>query len=154
MHRPEEMFERIVTQVLQSRGLSSTGLAAHRRERGSFAEALRFACQEVGLKPADAAPRRKRAHDEGVDILCHFGWEEDLRPGTISGTSTLAIVRCAKVPPPVPPRPVAVEYMTLVGQHDPHPGEGHGPSPRLREFDEPQSEEEDLDSMRIDSGTA
>ena len=83
MHRPEEMFERIVTKVLRTRGLSSTGLAAQRRKGGSFAAALRIACEEVGLKAApDAAPRRARAHDEGVDILCHIAWEEDLRPGT------------------------------------------------------------------------
>ena len=45
--------------------------------------ALRIACQQVGLKAApDAAPRRVWAHDEGVDVLCHLGWEEDLRPGT------------------------------------------------------------------------
>lgn len=83
LHRPEEMFERVVTKVLQARGLSSTGLAAHRRASGSFEAALRLACEEVGLKAApDAAPRRVDAHDEGVDVLCHIGWEENLRPGT------------------------------------------------------------------------
>ena len=83
MHRPDEMFERIVLKVLQARGLSSTGLAVHRRNSGSFEAALRIACEEVGLKAdPDAAPRRAGAHDEGVDILCHIGWEEDLRPGT------------------------------------------------------------------------
>ena len=83
MHRPDEMFERIVLKVLQARGLSSTGVAVHRREGSSFEAALRIACEEVGLKAdPDAAPRRARAHDEGVDILCHIGWEEDLRPGT------------------------------------------------------------------------
>ena len=82
-HRPEELFEGIVTRVLRSRGLRSTGLAAHRRKRGSFGEVLRIACQEVGLKAApDAAPRLTHAHDEGVDVLCHLAWEEDLRPGT------------------------------------------------------------------------
>ena len=82
MHRPDEMFERIVLKVLQARGLSSTGVAVHRRKGSSFEAALRIACEEVGLKAApDAAPRRARAHDEGVDILCHIGWEEDLRPG-------------------------------------------------------------------------
>ena len=83
MHRLDEMFERIVLKVLQARGLSSTGVAMHRREGSSFEAALRIACEEVGLKAdPDAAPRRARAHDEGVDILCHIGWEEDLRPGT------------------------------------------------------------------------
>ena len=43
---------------------------------------------------------------------------------------TLAIPRSACVPPPTTPRPVASEYMTLSGQHEPHPGEGRGPSPR------------------------
>ena len=27
-------------------------------------------------------PDAYMAHDEGVDLLCHLGWEEDLRPGT------------------------------------------------------------------------
>ena len=83
MHRPDELFERIVLTVLQARGLSSAGVAVHRREGSTFDEALRIACEDVGLKAdPDAAPRRTRAHDEGVDILCHFGWEDDLRPGT------------------------------------------------------------------------
>ena len=83
MHRLDEMFERIVMNVLQVRGLSSAGMAVHRREGSSFEAALRIACEEVGLKAdPEAAPRRARAHDEGVDVLCHIGWEEDLRPGT------------------------------------------------------------------------
>lgn len=83
MHRPEEMFERIVTRALRARGLSSTCLAAHRRRVGNFEAALRSACEEVGLKAApDAAPGLVNAHDEGVDVLCHIGWEESLRPGT------------------------------------------------------------------------
>ena len=82
MHRPHEMFEQIVLAVLQARGLASAGVAVRRREGGSFEEALRIACGEVGLKAnPDAAPRRVRAHDEGVDVLCHLGWEDDLRPG-------------------------------------------------------------------------
>ena len=81
--RPEALFERTVTGVLRARGLSSVGLAAVRREAGSFERALQAACERIGLKAApDAAPRRRRAHDEGVDVLCHFGWEQDLRPGT------------------------------------------------------------------------
>ena len=82
-HRPDELFERIVLTVLETRGLSSAGVAVHRRQGRSFENALRIACEAVGLKAdPDAAPRRRRAHDEGVDILCHFGWEADLRPGT------------------------------------------------------------------------
>ena len=82
-HRPHEMFERIVTKVLLTRGFLSAGLAVHRRNGRSFEEALRIACEQVRLKAApDAAPRHKLAHDEGVDILCHIDWEEDLRPGT------------------------------------------------------------------------
>ena len=37
---------------------------------------------------------------------------------------------------PPPPRPVASEYMMLSGQHEPHPGEGRGPSPRAGRIDE------------------
>ena len=81
-HRPEKMFEQIVLAVLQARGLASAGVAVHRRAGKDFAAALQIACDEVGLRAApDAAPRRVRAHDEGVDILSHFRWEEDLRPG-------------------------------------------------------------------------
>ena len=82
-HRPDEMFEQTVLTVLQARGLSSSGVAVHRRGGKSFDESLRIACEDVGLKAApDAAPKLAYAHDEGVDILCHFGWEKDLRPGT------------------------------------------------------------------------
>ena len=82
-YRPEELFEGIVTNVLGARGLRSAGLAACRRAAGSFEEALRIACRKVGLKAdPDAAPRLTHAHDEGVDVLCHLDWEEDLRPGT------------------------------------------------------------------------
>ena len=81
-HRPEEVFEQIVLRVLQDRGLLSAGVALRRREGISFVEALQIACDEVGLRAnPDAAARRVWAHDEGVDILCHFGWEENLRPG-------------------------------------------------------------------------
>ena len=81
--RPECLFEETVTNVLQERGLASVGFATLRRKCGSFEEALTTACQEIGLKAApDVAARRKRAHDEGVDVLCHLGWEPDLRPGS------------------------------------------------------------------------
>ena len=83
LHSPNEMFEDLVTRALQDRGFSSTGLAAHRRTCGSFEAALRNACDEVGLAAApNAAPRLIRAHDEGVDVLGHIGWDNDLRPGT------------------------------------------------------------------------
>ena len=80
---PAALFERTVTSVLRARGLPSVGLAAIRRGAGSFEEALRAACECIGLKAApDAAPTLAKAHDEGVDVLCHVGWEQDLRPGT------------------------------------------------------------------------
>jgi len=82
MHRPAELFERTVVKVLRARGLLSAGLAMCRRKGHSFEAALRETCQQVGLNAApDAAPRRVWAHDEGVDVLCHLDWEEDLRPG-------------------------------------------------------------------------
>ena len=46
------------------------------------------------------------------------------------GPPTLAIPRAEHVPPPVPPKPVAPGYMSLTGQHAPHPGAGLGPRPR------------------------
>ena len=80
---PEVLFERTVAGVLRARGLPTVGLAAVRRSAGSFEEALRAACKCIGLKAApDAAPTLAKAHDEGVDVLCHVGWERDLRPGT------------------------------------------------------------------------
>ena len=82
-HRPEEMFERIVMKVLRARGLSAAGLAVRRRKGKTFEAALRAACKTVGLKAApDGVTRLRHAHDEGVDVLCHLGWESDLRPGT------------------------------------------------------------------------
>lgn len=77
------LFERTVASVLCARGLPTVGLAAVRRGVSSFEDALRAACERIGLKAApDAAPTLARAHDEGVDVLCHLGWEQDLRPGT------------------------------------------------------------------------
>ena len=58
------------------------------------------------------------------------------------GPPTLAIARCACVPPPTPPQPVADEYMSLVGEHPPHPGPGCGPSPRPTQPTGLQGEEE------------
>lgn len=63
-----------------------------------------------------------------------------------SGPPTLAIERSASVPPPIPPRPVPKEYMSLAGEHAPHPGPGCGPSPRPIRSTELQGEEEDLGS--------
>ena len=83
IHRPAELFERTVENVLRTRGLSAAGLASRRRKGHTFAAALEAACLQIGLNAApDAAPKRVWAHDEGVDILCHLGWEDDLRPGT------------------------------------------------------------------------
>ena len=78
--KPTELFEQMVTKVLRDRGLRSVGVAAARRTSNSFSAALSKACDTVGLKanPHGAAIRRK-AHDEGVDILCHFSWDDDLR---------------------------------------------------------------------------
>ena len=80
---PRKLFEETVTGVLQARGLCSVGFAVLQRKGGSFEEALTAACQEIGLKAApNVVARRKKARDEGVDVLCHLGWERDLRPGS------------------------------------------------------------------------
>ena len=77
------VFERTVESVLCARGLPTVGLAAVGRGVGSFEDKLRAACERIGLKAApDAAPTLAMAQDEGVDVLCHLGWEQDLRPGT------------------------------------------------------------------------
>ena len=109
IHRLHEMFEHIVLAVLHARGLASAGVAVHRRAGNDFAAALRIACDEVGLRAApDAAPRRVWAHDEGVDILCHFAWEEDLRPGSWGFIGQVTVARsddwAAKISEPGPDR--------------------------------------------------
>ena len=78
--KPTELFEQMVVKVLRDRGLKSAGVAAARRTGKSFPVALSKACDTVGLKanPHGAAIRRE-AHDEGVDVLCHFSWDDDLR---------------------------------------------------------------------------
>ena len=92
--RPEVLFEETVTDVLRERGLSSVGFAALRRECGSFEAALATACREIGLRAVpNAAPRRKLAHDEGVDVLCHLGWEQDLRPGSWGFIGQVTVAR-------------------------------------------------------------
>ena len=76
-------FERAVTRVLECRGLRSVCLAEIRRSGQSFDGALRGACDAVGLRAnPGGAPTLAYAHDEKVDVLCHFAWEyEVLRPG-------------------------------------------------------------------------
>ena len=78
------LFERMVTTVLRRRGLQSVCLAEIRRSRHSFDDALIDACTAIGLKAApNAAATLARAHDEGVDVLCHLGWDgAKLRAGT------------------------------------------------------------------------
>ena len=78
------LFERMVTTVLRRRGLRSVCLAELRRSRHSFDGALLDACEAIGLKAApNAAPTLTHAHDEGVDVLCHLGWDgATLRAGT------------------------------------------------------------------------
>lgn len=91
---PEILFEETVTSVLRARGLPTVGLAAVRRGVGSFEEALRIACERIELKAApDAAARRRRAHDGGVDVLCHLGWEQDLRPGSWGFIGQVTVAR-------------------------------------------------------------
>ena len=58
------------------------------------------------------------------------------------GPPTLAIERAASVPPPTPPRTVPDEYLSLAGEHPPHPGPGCGPSPRPTQSTELQREEQ------------
>ena len=116
--RPETLFEQTVTGVLRTRGLSAVGFAAARRHAGSFEEALQVACEEVGLKAApDAAPRLARAHDEGVDVLCHIGWENDLRPGTWGFIGQVTVAKSdswgAKITEPKP-RPWARRVGTWI----------------------------------------
>ena len=78
------LFERMVTAALRRRGLRSVCLAEIRRSGQSFEDALTHACAEVGLEAAPrAAPTLTHAHDEGVDVLCHLGWDGGrLRAGT------------------------------------------------------------------------
>lgn len=78
------LFERMVTAVLRDRGLRSVCLAEVRRSGQSFEDALIDACEAVGLKATpNAAPTLVHAHDEGVDVICHLGWDgPTLRAGT------------------------------------------------------------------------
>lgn len=70
------LFERMVTAVLRRRGLRSVCLAEIRRSGRSFEDALTDACAEIGLKAVpNATPTLAHAHDEGVDVLCHLGWD-------------------------------------------------------------------------------
>ena len=72
------------------------------------------------------------------------------------GQPTLAIRRAVRVPPATPASPVASEYLSLAGEHDPHPGHGRGPNPRRatalvsRESDH----QGDHGSERVDKGPA
>ena len=94
LSRPEVLFEETVASVLRKRGLSSVGFAALRRKHGNFEAALTAACRKIGLKAApNAAARRKKAHDEGVDVICHLGWEQDLRPGSWGFIGQVTVAR-------------------------------------------------------------
>ena len=48
----------------------------------------------------------------------------------LRGQPELAISRSAHVPLPTPPQPLSADYLSLIGQHLPHPGPGLGPRPR------------------------
>ncbi len=80
---PSRLFEQTVADTLCERGIAAVGFAAVRRAHRSFAEALPVACHAVGLVGNLAGvPRLRWAHDEGVDVLGHIGWEDDLRFGS------------------------------------------------------------------------
>ena len=34
-----------------------------------------------------------RAHDEGVDVICHLAWEQDLRPGSWGFIGQVSVAR-------------------------------------------------------------
>ena len=87
------VFERTVATVLESRGLRSVCFAEIRRNTTSFPDAVKQACDALGLRAnPQATPRFARAQDEGVDVLCHFNWDHAItRPGawTFVGQATV-----------------------------------------------------------------
>ena len=68
-----------------------------------------------------------------------------------SGPPALAIARSERVPPPTPPRPVSDEYISLAGEHAPHPGPGCGPSPRPAQSIELHGEEDGYGSALVEA---
>jgi hypothetical protein len=77
---PHQYFEDYVTNAFAQKGYLAANLARYRRESANFSDALinaGFDC-ELWATP-EAATVRKRAQEEGGDIIAHMSWSDSRR---------------------------------------------------------------------------
>jgi hypothetical protein len=77
---PRNFFEEVVTSCLSQKGLLAGNLGKARRQTGSLPEAVADISPICKLNPVtDTVLFRRRAQEEGVDVIAHLGWT-DSRP--------------------------------------------------------------------------
>ncbi len=77
---PKQVLEDVTVSVMQAQGMRAKN-TAFSTQQGSFSDLLIATGKEVGLRPTpEQATISRSARDEGVDVLCVFGWS-DKRPG-------------------------------------------------------------------------
>lgn len=78
---PERVFEEVVADVMDGRGLATVDTGRAGRGRGDFRQLVRDVAEAVGLVAApEAASSREHANEEGVDTVSHLSWG-DVRAG-------------------------------------------------------------------------
>jgi hypothetical protein len=78
---PEQVFEGLVAEAMEARGLETCDLGTVGRRVNDFRETVRRAGDKIQLVAnPEAAPSRTWANDEGVDTISHLSWG-DMRPG-------------------------------------------------------------------------
>lgn len=85
------IFEKTLVESLNSKKIPTTGLGHYSRSSG-FSDALKNSCSKIGIDAnPDAAPFRRRAKDEGCDVIGNL-WPLDPRQG---GTYFAGQATCA-----------------------------------------------------------
>ncbi len=77
---PKQVLEDVAVSVMRAQGMQAKN-TAFSTQQGSFSDLLIAMGPALGLQPTpEQATISKSAKDEGVDVLCVFGWRDD-RPG-------------------------------------------------------------------------
>lgn len=77
---PKRVLEDVTVSVMQAQGMRARN-TAFSTQPGSFSDLLIAAGTKLGLHPTpEQATISRSAKDEGVDVLCVFGWRDE-RPG-------------------------------------------------------------------------
>ena len=75
---PHNIFEDLVEACFKHKGFLAANLARIRRDSSNFKEAVRKLGPILCISPTpELGTARRRAHDEGVDIIGHLSWDDD-----------------------------------------------------------------------------